>query len=885
MFRLLQQQQAPPAPAGNPPVALPVTNLQKAADNMPDLDPAGITANMKAWFDLLHQDKPEDVAALLASGNQDMRQNGDPQKEGPQLALINTGGGNVEIVSCLTEVPQPGPNQPPVEPLASLPQASAFRQEKYIAVLGNRANSQDTWIVVPTSANLLFQKKKSKLGKWTSITAPAANSRAIVIPSSGNEIEFYPYLPLCGKAICTEVIEGLYPTLANGTKWTPKQLAHKLKPYIDGITDQQTRDRARNSLLSLVSRKGRAGNDTAGSIAVVQALNDPLNQPMEAWAVPVIEATLDPKVPANATAITTLQTTQTGGAQASNTANLNLQNTQTGGNVGVQNSQATQHGQPNTHNQHIGTQNSQATQQGQPNGITGTQNSQGIQSGQPSSTSTGVSQPNGITGTQNSQGIQLQSGQNSPGIQLQSGQPSSSANTGVSFQEPVQPTWQQQAQQQWEQTFTIGNSHRGAAAMPPTKQTKPNEDTGFDSLSTYKKRCAMTFSRAHTASGIKPALVRLLAVPSKDRYDHFMTEVMPQLRLKDEEAYAGFAYTAQFVEDLCNFRLTSHDPTENWWNGFVGNQLKRSKEEIQAINNLYFSRRDSTLNLQVNATQLHKLDTKSPVPIDEMTELKLFLRRTKTTGFHFFTEVEVSNIANNIYKGLLSQGRFLKLKLNPTWLATKPREIIYFLLQVEQAEFSHVLPEEDFLDGYTKDFYRYDSTPQLLANCFTPQRSVTDEELPNSLRPLPPLPPPNPNPRGRNNGNGGAGNPNNGNYRNPGNGNPRNPRQQLGQQQGQGQGPPRNNPRLHPLLRAFWNEVPPERQNEGLARWLRLAHSSTNQCLHDLGVPEPGDCGHYHLRGSCNRPYCNNPHAPSNPSQQAVEQVVQRLRQGMQQSA
>ena len=168
-----------------------------------------------------------------------------------------------------------------------------------------------------------------------------------------------------------------------------------------------------------------------------------------------------------------------------------------------------------------------------------------------------------------------------------------------------------------------------------------------------------------------------------------------------------------------------------------------------------------------------------------------------------------------------------------------------------------------------------------------PYRTISETELPKDLRPLPLL-----NVGGNSgnntygNGNGNNNRNNNNNNRNNngnnGRGNPNanatpNGNQNLQQRQRL------NNSQHHPLFQAFWNAVPVPRRNDSLGRWLRLANSSTNQCLATLRLAS-NDCGHFHLRGYCTRPNCGNSHQPKDLTQQSVEEVVGLLRQGLQQA-
>jgi hypothetical protein len=119
------QAQGPP-----PPPPAPLVNLQKAITHMPEATPQDINENLSAWYQLLQADTgPVDTAEGYATLCSELRSKGNPSGTGPQFLVCNTGGNQLQIISCLFERPASIPDMPPDSPFAHSP---------YIAVLNNK---------------------------------------------------------------------------------------------------------------------------------------------------------------------------------------------------------------------------------------------------------------------------------------------------------------------------------------------------------------------------------------------------------------------------------------------------------------------------------------------------------------------------------------------------------------------------------------------------------------------------------------------------------------------------------------------------------------------------------------------------------------------------
>jgi len=175
-------------------------------------------------------------------------------------------------------------------------------------------------------------------------------------------------------------------------------------------------------------------------------------------------------------------------------------------------------------------------------------------------------------------------------------------------------------------------SPRHSGREPPAKQPRLSTDTGFNALSDFKKCQLLTIANVPTADFLNSNLKALLELDKSDRLRWFNANIMPLLKQRDMEAFADFEYTAECLDRLCDVALTSTN-SDNWWESLLGDQMYRSKADVQHLNRLHRSRGDQQLQLQIAPSQLGTLQSKAPVPITAMSELLLFLKRAR----HFST--------------------------------------------------------------------------------------------------------------------------------------------------------------------------------------------------------------------------------------------------------
>ena len=159
----MQQQNAAKAGAPAPPAATPpVVNLSAALGNMPDLDADKLTEAFKQFYTVLEDTAmtADKYVSLWAAMNEDATTNGYIPDTGPQMMLVNIGGGNLHVMHSVMKLP------PKTEfPRKDITSASnPFNKHEFVAVYGDRANSTAVWTVSPVKPAVLYNNlQKVKL--------------------------------------------------------------------------------------------------------------------------------------------------------------------------------------------------------------------------------------------------------------------------------------------------------------------------------------------------------------------------------------------------------------------------------------------------------------------------------------------------------------------------------------------------------------------------------------------------------------------------------------------------------------------------------------------------------------------------------------------------
>ncbi|CAB9530052.1 expressed unknown protein [Seminavis robusta] len=831
-------------------------NLKSAIQNMPTVTQENIDQQLEAWYDFMKEGHMEATEAA-AELNEILRKHGDQDKNGPMVLLVNTGNGNFELLTCILTAPTR-------DDIPNAPRNSALLGPgKFIGVLGDRTEHQDTWLVTIVDPKNVFGKRTEKLAQWDDITPPNDEDNGVGLKphDDATEAEFYPCLPIFGKEVCDILYEGLYPASETdsssvATKWGSRTIAHQLKSWVDAIGPDSVRDQAKLSLLGLSTQVNQAKDAATIMFNQTSCNAETMTEPLQAYITPIVESLLHPKPyqeeerSQNGTiangAPNRSDPSATGGPHSEPLTNGDPSN----GNGTIANGAGTI-----ANGAQIGAGTiANGAQIGAGTIANGSQNSQPLTNEGPS-TGTGTIANGAATG----HGTIANGSPNSPGT---SGPGRHTPPNRVHFEvvNDDRPS----------STLADQNNLRSRIFYFEPHGTPPRVDVTAPPTS-------QTGSRAVAPGFVNQEFMNLLAVEPKCRYSWFEANVMPALRrTKGGPAFQGFDYPEKFVEDLCNMRFT-HSSTESWWTGLVGHQIRRSKEQIQTHNELH--RSYNADRLQLNPNSIGKLSLTAPVPIKHMSELLNFLLRVQYFSRYFLRNCEIGRIAAEIYDHLIDEGQSVALEKDPNWMSFKPGEIVYHLLQVQQGEFRHVLTENDFLFQGQYNFYKHPNSDRLIQNCVAVFPTVHPGRLPAELGSTfpdgPPLAPPAPQPGIWSPVSPTPGLPAQPQWQQPwmGTGYPQPPpqpprppaqppQQRRPQQQRRDQAPTeRRNPALHANLAEFWRTVPPNRQSESIQHWLTQAGSSTTQCLATFGFSND-ECGMFQLRGNCRRSACAKQHTP-----------------------
>ena len=964
MLAYLQRKRQAAAAAQAPPAGLPppqVPNLYSSVQRyVPDVDDKMLTDTVQCFYSELDQNSEQDFAQQLHEVLKDMRTKGDIAKAGPQFMLMDIGGGTLEIMHSLTMVP------PATEtPSSQLPPTSTFLNNKYpfVTAIGNRIDQADSWMVVPVEPQVFFKERKGKLAQWAAFPQPAPNDNK-PMAQTGASLPFYPVLPLVGKAMVEEAINCLYPADPN-QKANLKTVAHKLAPYIDKITDATAKEKAQRSLLSLVTRKHKTRNTQAVIKINQKPITEATNLPLYNWMVPIVEENLEPQLPSNVPAggnnATTVggnnnntggnNTTAVGGNNnntgGNNTTTVGGNNNNTGGNnattVGGNNNTINTGGNSNSTTGANGNTPSTTSvgapglaPNGQPlapNGLNQTQTglastSQPMASNSLNQTQTGLAsqgQPmasNSLNQTHtglasNSQPMASSLNQNQTQTQTQPhsvgfANPISTLVGGAPTAPPPPPigggassiTLQNATPEQLAHAMMKSFFGGANTGPPPAKVARTDDKVGFDNLPDMAKLAWMTYSCAVTEKGLEPEVIALLAQPKSTRLLYFDTHMLSDLRQKDPEAFGDFHLSAQALDDMCYGKFKPVSSTDNWWNGFVGHCLPRSKEDIQAANRLYEQlRSDTGVQVQVTPGQVNKLSMKAPAPITSVYELLNFIKRIIKLMNKLMPRSYYARFAVMGYKELTFNGRQKQLEQNEEWRRIKLPEIVYTFYMVANKFFGKILEKSDFQSGFC-NWYDPRDEADMVKHFTSPLPQFVPELMPVELRPQPMLPniPRQPaignynqyqgghqptNPSGRRNGAGNDRNNCNNNNNNNNNNNAAgtNHNNNNNNTTNAGNNSDGINRRFHPLLQEFWASVPEDRRNIGLRPYCQAAGTTVSRFVLQLGL-QRDDCGLFHGTGTCvlaASGNCRNRHVQRDLNRNNAQQAVNTLRQGLQQ--
>ena len=325
------------------------------------------------------------------------------------------------------------------------------------------------------------------------------------------------------------------------------------------------------------------------------------------------------------------------------------------------------------------------------------------------------------------------------------------------------------------------------------------------------------------------------------------------------------------------------NPTQHWWNGAVGLCLRRPPREIGAQTELDAARRDPSISLSVNPTQVGRLSARMPIIPPDATEIMWFFRRLDALLSLMFTpHHQMAVHARYIHRHLLHDGLHLKLNTDAEWKRFKPREHIHYALELERLAFNHFIELHHFTDpelfGPPKFFTFPESqmwvaqmtltSPTVMAAVWEPGLAPPQNPLPPYAAPRPP--PTDPRPRAA--------------PARPG----RQPQAQPNRQPTTPAStaptapPVRSNASCHATFTELWNNATENQQRTSLAQLLSSGQSSIRRACTALGLNFDSDCAQFHIRGRCTMANCTRDHTPRTLNDAAVHTVAGQLQQGLQ---
>ena len=255
--------------------------LRGALAHMPTGTPQAITDHVRA----VYSKTPTELGEAFCVMSQELRDNGNVNNGGigPVMTIVNVGN-RCHLFHGLHPIPDEVPR----------PRGSPFVGKKLLMCLGDRKDDTECSILSPVTAAKVFSTMKSKLANYNDATnaAPPEDDppNQGLQPFRGAPVqEFLPFVPLFGREICEQVIEGLYPA-DPANVWSYSQLAYGLKDYVASVTDNNTRAELQSSIMGLVTQKGQI--KTAGSLNIKTPTVLPAA--VRTWAIEHISKILNP---------------------------------------------------------------------------------------------------------------------------------------------------------------------------------------------------------------------------------------------------------------------------------------------------------------------------------------------------------------------------------------------------------------------------------------------------------------------------------------------------------------------------------------------------------------------------------------------------------------
>ena len=759
---------------------------------------------------------PDVLATAWASANNELVVNGNARGYGPFMYIVNSGN-SLQIAHSIAKVPTD----------LGIASRSAFNG-KYVVCLGDREDKEDHAIYKAADPTDIFERQKGKLASFQQATAtePPDDEEMLEAYAQAPEQEFLPVLPLFGREVCQLAIDGIYNS-DRAKVWTWAEIPYKLKPYIESITDPDIRAKMELSIMAMVTRQQGSRSTIVGNIL---QKNHSTPAQLEPWILKHMNQVLDP-LPAYSPPTVDNNDRPPGTVDNNDRPPGTVENND------------------------------------RPPGT--------VENNDRPPGTVGNDQHADDTGNDRFAGANANNRFPSTGNDRFAG-----ANANNHFPNPGiwPPANSEQPPQRWPHSGHT-RVHWAPDMELEHRSNRPRPDLalGVDSWNDTRLYALMGHLKVESPDDIPQIWIDFVGQPKHSRHLWYKANVTARLKEMEPLGFAQLELLPQAIDDQAELKLTQSTDTHTWHRCITGWLMLRNPEEVRHWNRLNEGLHSSNIQFSLAPGDIHKLHAQAPLPVTEMHELLMLLKRISLFTSFMVIGSELGRLASGYLHGLTANGAYIQLAKDSEWMRLKPNEIIVNLLNVEKEEMKVVLTKADFEGPTPPPFYHCHNLDQLVAAGLSPSPSIATSQFPRDLIPRAPSVTPSYQqqaPQRDTNSNGARGG---GNRRQNDQRQRSDPRRPPQQQQA-GAGP---NSQFPSALKTFWDTVPAHRRNQPMAHMLRAANTSTVACLQQLGLTEQ-DCGKFHLRGACNNPNCSRSHRQYTPPAGGVDLVIVKLREGFQ---
>ena len=160
---------------------------------------------------------------------------------------MNTGG-ELHLAYGITEWPEEKRNK-----ISS--KRALFYKVPHVICIGHRSHDQERPAVWPLESDKFFKTGRAKLPDFQAASQmdPAALDDQPLRTAAEDDVqEFLPFVPILGKELCQQVIDGIY-NADNARNWKLAELPIKLRGYVNSIQDETTRLNLERAIMSMVT--------------------------------------------------------------------------------------------------------------------------------------------------------------------------------------------------------------------------------------------------------------------------------------------------------------------------------------------------------------------------------------------------------------------------------------------------------------------------------------------------------------------------------------------------------------------------------------------------------------------------------------------------------